>query len=207
MFTRLLNLQHSQHILGVDEIIEDDTHYYVEMRVADGGELFTFLMHAVDVPERECKRLMFELLRAMDDFHRSGFVHRDIKPENVLFHNERQLPMSPSRGRPCIAEHHEMTPGSPKMCMPANTRTLKLVDFDTCVENLPVSPKVRLRLFVPTHSKLLHAVSSLRVSCVWLVRQTTLASNTGKANRGNTRIHRTRKGCADTIPHSPTSGL
>ena len=85
MFTRLLNLSHSQHILGVDDILEDDTYYYVEMRVADGGELSTFLANEVDVAESECKRIMFELLKSMSDFHRSGFIHRDVKPENVLF--------------------------------------------------------------------------------------------------------------------------
>ena len=143
MFTRLLNLSHSQHILGVDEILEDDTYYYCEMRVADGGELF-LLAHEVDVVESECKRIMFELLKSMSDFHRSGFVHRDVKPENVLSRRARCRCPPPAADLPSTSSTNRILRESSKATkLPADQRTVKLVDFDTCVENLPQSPTVR----------------------------------------------------------------
>ena len=59
--------------------------YYVVMQKCGGGELFDFLLNETDVPERECKRIMREILRAVDHLHSQGLIHRDIKPENVMF--------------------------------------------------------------------------------------------------------------------------
>ncbi|CAD7928275.1 unnamed protein product [Amoebophrya sp. A25] len=114
VLTRIMNIEKSDNILGIDTIIEDDKAYYVVMQKCAGGELFDFLLNETDVPERECKRIMREILKAVDHLHSRGLIHRDIKPENVLF----------AKG-----------PNEEEQ------RKLKLIDFDTAQDWSPKSPK------------------------------------------------------------------
>lgn len=115
VLTRMLNLEKSDHVLGMYGIWEDDKAYYVVMEKCHGGELFDFLLNETDVPERECKRIMREILKSVDHLHSQGLIHRDIKPENIMFKDKTDEPNSP--------------------------KTLKLIDFDTCQEHVPDSPK------------------------------------------------------------------
>lgn len=97
----------NHHVLGITEILEDSTAFYVVMPRCEGGELFTFLVTEAEVPEAECQRIIREILVAVGHLHDNNLVHRDIKPENILF----DLSMNP------------VTP-----------KTVKLIDFDTCTE-------------------------------------------------------------------------
>lgn len=83
---------HDYHEFSVAEhLLKFSQAYYVVMQKCGGGELFDFLLNETDVPERECKRIMREILKAVDHLHSKGLVHRDIKPENV----------GPLRGKNC----------------------------------------------------------------------------------------------------------
>jgi len=119
ILTRMLNLDKNDHVLGLTGIYEDDRAYYTVMEKCHGGELFDFLLNETDVPEKECKRIMRDILKAVDHMHSQGLIHRDIKPENIMFANKQA----------------EDDPKSPK--------TLKLIDFDTCQEHVPNSPKAQ----------------------------------------------------------------
>jgi serine/threonine protein kinase len=88
------------------------------MPKCNGGELFEFLMTEAEVPESECKRIVREILAGVGYLHENNLIHRDVKPENLLFDRD---PLSPK--------------DSPK--------SVKLSDFDTCVEWTPSSPKTR----------------------------------------------------------------
>jgi serine/threonine protein kinase len=114
---RMLNLDAHAHVLGLRCVCEDDRQYYVVMERCSGGELFDFLSTETDVPERECKRIMVEILEAVDHIHIQGLIHRDIKPENIMFHDD--------------------VSGS------GNRKSIKLIDFDTCQEYEPVTPKAK----------------------------------------------------------------
>jgi len=103
----------SRHVLDITEILEDETAFYVIMPKCNGGELFEFLVTETEVPENECKRIIREILIAVGHLHRGGLVHRDVKPENIMFNQE----------------------------ISASPKTVKLIDFDTCVEWTPASPK------------------------------------------------------------------
>jgi len=122
LLTRMLNLDNHSHVLGLHAVLEDQEHYYIVMERCSGGELFDFLQTETDVPERECKRIMREILQAVDHIHSQGLIHRDIKPENIMFHDTART---------------EATPAT------SNPKTIKLIDFDTCQEYEPMSPKVK----------------------------------------------------------------
>jgi len=106
---------------------EDDLAYYIVMDPCSGGELFKFLLTESRVPESECKRIMGEILTAVDHLHQTGLIHRDIKPENIMFEED---PKSPTLSR--------------RNNVPANT--LKLIDFDTCDVFDSQSPKKSRRI-------------------------------------------------------------
>lgn len=118
---RMLNLDNHAHVLGLRCVCEDDQSYYVVMARCSGGELFDFLSSETDVPERECKRIMREILEAVDHIHMQGLIHRDIKPENIMFHDTSADVDSPGK----------------------NKKSIKLIDFDTCQEYEPCSPKAK----------------------------------------------------------------
>jgi len=123
LLTRMLNLEGHHHVLGLHDVLEDAESYYLVMERCSGGELFDFLQTETDVPERECKRIMREILLAVDHIHSRGLIHRDIKPENIMFHDTTSDPSTP-------------TPLQEK-------KTIKLIDFDTCTEYGDDSPRAK----------------------------------------------------------------
>jgi len=123
LLNRMLNLEAHSNVLGLKDVLEDERHYYIVMERCSGGELFDFLQTETDVPERECKRIMREILEAVDHIHARGLIHRDIKPENIMFHDTTRDEATP-------------TPMKQK-------KAVKLIDFDTCQEYEPSSPKAK----------------------------------------------------------------
>lgn len=109
------SMKGSNHVLDITEILEDELAFYVVMPKCNGGELFEFLVTETEVPEAECKRIIKEILIAIGHLHSRGLVHRDVKPENIMFDMDKSCAKTP--------------------------KTVKLIDFDTCVEWTPASPK------------------------------------------------------------------
>lgn len=107
----------NRHVLNIMEIVETSDYFYVIMPRCNGGELFEFLATETEVPEAECKRIIREILTAVGHLHDNNLIHRDIKPENIMFDVE-DLPS-------------------------ATPKTVKLIDFDTCFEWTPMTPKSR----------------------------------------------------------------
>lgn len=119
-----LNKVHGHHhVLDITEILEDSGTYYIVMPRCDGGELFDLLTTAEEIPEKECKRIMREILTAVGHLHKNDMIHRDIKPENILFDSDKKDVASP--------------------------KTVKLIDFDTVVEWTPQSPKTKTFVGTP----------------------------------------------------------
>jgi len=115
IMSQIHSIRGSRHVLDINEILEDDIAFYVVMPKCNGGELFEFLANETEVPEAECKRIIREILVAVGDLHKGGLVHRDIKPENIMFDMDKLDAKTP--------------------------KTVKLIDFDTCVAWTPTSPK------------------------------------------------------------------
>ena len=61
---------------------------FIVMELADGMTLKQFLDKAQDreielTPEK-CRKIVFNLLKAVDAIHKSNVIHRDIKPVNII---------------------------------------------------------------------------------------------------------------------------
>merc|ERR1719271_813704 len=121
---RMLRMPRMKNILHFEAVFEDDSNYYMVMERCNGGELFSLLMTEDAISERECKRIIREILMAVDGLHEQGLLHRDIKPENLLMH---QAPADPN------------DPLSPPDA--ASPKVIKLIDFDTSWKIDPSTPK------------------------------------------------------------------
>eukprot|EP00929_Paragymnodinium_shiwhaense_P110002 TRINITY_DN76672_c0_g1_i1.p1 TRINITY_DN76672_c0_g1~~TRINITY_DN76672_c0_g1_i1.p1 ORF type:complete len:757 (+),score=165.38 TRINITY_DN76672_c0_g1_i1:161-2431(+) len=115
IMTQLKTMSENQYVLDLTDIFEDDEAFYIIMPRCNGGELFDFLINQEEVSEKECKRLLRQILSAVGHLHEHHLVHRDIKPENIMF----------------------MLPEEEK-----NSKSIRLIDFDTCMEFTPGSPRI-----------------------------------------------------------------
>ena len=76
-------LQHP-HIVPVLQAGESGDLLYYTMPFVEGDSLRTRLSREGELPVRDVRRILGEVLDALVCAHGRGIVHRDIKPENVL---------------------------------------------------------------------------------------------------------------------------
>ena len=78
------------NISGLRDIYEDDSHFYVILDLARGGELFDHLIKDGSYSEKDASRLISEILSALAFLHNIGVTHADLKPENILLCDSRR---------------------------------------------------------------------------------------------------------------------
>lgn len=74
-----------RNIVEFCEHYENEEAVFMVMELCSGGELFEQIVERGRFPENEGKRLMTDILEAVDYLHMLDIVHRDLKPENLLF--------------------------------------------------------------------------------------------------------------------------
>ncbi len=72
------------NIVGVYEFGEDNGTVFIAMEFVEGKELKEYFDSDQRFPITEVRRIMSEILDALDYSHRQGVVHRDIKPANII---------------------------------------------------------------------------------------------------------------------------
>lgn len=128
---KMLNLPHHMGILPLHEVLEDENFYYVVMERANGGSLLSSLVEEYSdglMPEKAVKRLMKEILSAIEHIHKQGILHRDIKVDNLV-----------------VQVYDDATSPGGKI------RTVKLIDFDIADPDwIPASPGKKQKGWVGT---------------------------------------------------------
>lgn len=104
---KLLRAEPFRHIVSIAEVLEDESAFYIVMEECNGGQLFDLLLKESSMSTRELKRIIREILQAVEYLHDLGLIHRDIKPENIM-----------------LTKYE-------------NEVVIKLIDFDTCEEIVP----------------------------------------------------------------------
>lgn len=60
------------------------------LELCEGGELFDRIVEQ-SITEADAKKIIRQILSALNYMHSKGIVHRDIKPENMLFEKSTHL--------------------------------------------------------------------------------------------------------------------
>ncbi|KAI8800985.1 kinase-like domain-containing protein [Cladochytrium replicatum] len=88
---RLMRLLHHPHIVDVMDILENDTHIFMIMEYAHGGELFDYIVNRGKLSEKESRHFFRQILSAVGYCHMNSVIHRDLKPENLLLTHDKNI--------------------------------------------------------------------------------------------------------------------
>ena len=86
----LKNIKHL-NLIKVNQIKEDDEHYYMIMEYCEKGELFNHIVKKRKLDENESSYYYYQLINGLEYIHSKHIVHRDLKPENLLINKSRIL--------------------------------------------------------------------------------------------------------------------
>lgn len=70
------------------------TYAVLVLELAEGGELFDYLMYSGYFDDRVARSYFRQLVLALEACHALNIFHRDIKPENILLNNHFQLKLA-----------------------------------------------------------------------------------------------------------------
>eukprot|EP00118_Oscarella_pearsei_P004321 m.18291 g.18291 ORF g.18291 m.18291 type:complete len:802 (+) comp27635_c0_seq2:83-2488(+) len=88
---KLLQMVRHRNIIQLFEVVETDNSYYLVTELCGGGELMDHICSDKHLDEKETKRLLRQIVSAVDHLHKAGIVHRDLKVENLLLDEGRNI--------------------------------------------------------------------------------------------------------------------
>lgn len=89
----LKSLDHN-HIIKLNDVFYEPSHYYLVTELMNGGELFDRIVAKAYYNEKEARDVCKILFEALNYCHQKGIAHRDLKPENLLLvskSNDREI--------------------------------------------------------------------------------------------------------------------
>lgn len=84
---RLMKLVQHPHVVRLYEVIDTQTKLYLVLELADGGDMYDYIMRheGVGLDEAAARKYFRQIVQAIHYCHELHVVHRDLKPENVVF--------------------------------------------------------------------------------------------------------------------------
>lgn len=80
------------NIVNLYQYYVDDLYVYLLLEPCLGGNLFKLMNKTQSgcLPEKEVRKYIKEIAKAVEYLHKQDIIHRDIKPENILIHEVGQ---------------------------------------------------------------------------------------------------------------------
>ncbi|KAG0334665.1 hypothetical protein BG000_008135 [Podila horticola] len=79
------------NLIKISQVFNEQSHYYIVMEYASGGELFDVVKNRSRFSESEARHVFKQVLSGVKYLHDRGIVHRDLKPENILVSDKASL--------------------------------------------------------------------------------------------------------------------
>ena len=81
---RIIYHCHSEHILSIYSLFEENETAYYVMEFLDGRDLMQYLRSkGGKLKWSELKYVTFQIMEALECVHKEGIIHRDISPDNI----------------------------------------------------------------------------------------------------------------------------
>ncbi|KAH0372566.1 kinase-like protein, partial [Aureobasidium melanogenum] len=90
----LVKAEGSQWVVPLIASFQDNTNLYLVMEFMMGGDFLQYLCRHDILSEEDTRFYMAEMVLAIEETHRLGWIHRDIKPDNFLIHYSGHLKIS-----------------------------------------------------------------------------------------------------------------
>eukprot|EP01036_Dinobryon_divergens_P029898 gene29899-39068_t len=84
VFTMLDKLRHPNIIRKIELFDEPDS-FYLVLEYMSGGDLHQRVVEKTYLSEKEARRYVIQVLKALKYLHDNHIVHRDLRPENMMF--------------------------------------------------------------------------------------------------------------------------
>lgn len=124
--TTMKKLNHP-NIVGIREVLMSNSHLYLVLEYAGGGELFTKIATQGKLSEKVAKRYFKQIMEAVKFCHNLYVCHRDIKPENILLDTNDNVKIADFG----FASIMEPEPGSDRSSLSDSSLTLGTICEDT----------------------------------------------------------------------------
>lgn len=80
----ILSGNKSRWLVTLASAFQDSRYFYLVMEYVPGGDMRGLLSNLETFPEPDARFYIAEMILAVLDLHREGYIHRDLKPENFL---------------------------------------------------------------------------------------------------------------------------
>ncbi|EAX85713.1 CAMK family protein kinase [Trichomonas vaginalis G3] len=91
---RLMQSFNHPYVIHTFDVVFDPQYIYIVMEYCPNGELFSYILSLVRLPEMEVNRILRQILQALQYIHSKKVAHRDIKPENILLDSHMDIRLS-----------------------------------------------------------------------------------------------------------------
>lgn len=81
----ILNSRGASTVMSFHELVEDEERYYLIMEHNQDADMINQFLYERDLSEDDIKRLVRQMLTALDSIHKQGFIHRAVDPSNIRF--------------------------------------------------------------------------------------------------------------------------
>jgi 5'-AMP-activated protein kinase catalytic alpha subunit len=88
---KILRQVNHPHIVQLYEIIETNKQLMLVMELAEGGELFNYIVAKHRLNEHESCKYLAQILAGLEYLQKLRIVHRDLKPENLLLDHKKAI--------------------------------------------------------------------------------------------------------------------
>ncbi|CAF0843956.1 unnamed protein product [Adineta ricciae] len=76
------------HIIHIRDAFYNTPSVYIVTELMRGGELFDKIRQEKSLSERESAKIMFVIIKTIEQLHRNSIVHRDLQPRNIMYLDE-----------------------------------------------------------------------------------------------------------------------